>query len=408
MSHLEELSALLDEDLLDFILKDGAPLPEIPGEENNLLDISGLLDPGLLDKDTEDMINSMLRHLKDEPSTLQDCLPIDSDSSPSEDQHLSQSSSSNFASSHNVQVDHSYSCHLDEPMPECTRSDTTEDSSSDHRARMGLENPSGTLGQSSSFPTATAGDAEHHQLVPGATMQAEDQLLKDTSQNTQNKQPAQSSQHRKKSNMNGLENRMEAQNQELEKKVQLLQEQNKLLLGKLQKLQALVRQFAKRTTTVKTMVVILSLYLLFSRNISVLQGTEQQLDPRVLPQENHEFPNQVVAVVQEDAVMEELTAAPEDPSMSGVLSQLWEVLQSQSNIDPASVLNNISSCDLPAAAGSELGTPQPEEQCPETYMLQVPMEWAVKEQEGVEHAVPAVSGQQHADKVNATTSCFLG
>ncbi|XP_074789050.1 cyclic AMP-responsive element-binding protein 3 [Athene noctua] len=436
MSHLEELSALVDEDLLDFILKDGAPFPEIPGEENNLLEGSGLLDPGLLDKDTEDMINSMLRHLKDEPSTLQDCLPIDSDSGLSEDQHLSQSSSSNFASSHNVQVDHSYSCHLDKPMLECMRSDMTEDSSSDLRAWMGLENPSRTLGQSSSFPTVIAGDAEH-QLVPGATVQfefpelflteeerqfleneglslpaclslgkAEDHLLKDMCQKIQNKQPAQS--HRKKSNMNGLENRMAAQNQELEKKVQLLQEQNRLLLRQLQKLQALVRQSAKRTTTVKTMVVILSLYLLLSHNISALESTEQQLDPRVLPQENHEFPNQVVAVVQEDAVMEELTPAPEDPSMSGVLSQLWEVLQSQSNTDPTSFFNSISSCDLPAAAGSELGTPQPDEQCPDTYILQVPVEWTIKEQEEVEHAVPVVIGQQHADEINTTTSCFLG
>ncbi|XP_074712587.1 cyclic AMP-responsive element-binding protein 3 isoform X2 [Strix uralensis] len=407
MSYLEELSALVDEDLLDFILKDGTPFPEIPGEENNLLEGCGLLDPELLDKDTDDMINSMLRELKDEPSTLQDCLPIDSDSGISEDQHLSQSSSSNFASNHNVQVDHSYSCHLDWPMLESMRSDMAEDGSVDLGTWMCLEDPSRTLGQSSSFPTAVAGDAEH-QLVPGATMQAEDQLLKDMCQKIQNKQPAQSGRRRKKSNMNGLENRMAAQNHELEKKVQLLQEQNRLLLRQLQKLQALVRQSANRTTTVKTMVIILSLYLLLSHNISALESTEQQLDPSVLPQQNHEFPNQVVAVVQEDAVMKEVTPVPEDPSMSGIFSQLWEVLQSQSNTDPASFFNSISSSDLPAAAGSELGTPQPQEQCPETYILQVPVEWTAKEREEVEHAVPVVIEQQHADEMNTTTSCFLG
>ncbi|CAN0342210.1 unnamed protein product [Bubo scandiacus] len=438
MSYLEELSALVDEDLLDFILKDGAPFPEIPGEENNLLEGCGLLDPEHLDKDTDDMINSMLRELKDEPSMLQDCLPIDSDSGISEDQHLSQSSSSNFASSHNVQVDHSYSCHLDWPMLESMRSDMAEDGSVDLGTWMCLEDPSRTLGQSSSLPTAVAGDAEH-QLVPGATMQfefpelflteeerqfleneglslptclslgkAEDQLLKDMCQKIQNKQPAQSGRRRKKSNMNGLENRMAAQNHELEKKVQLLQEQNRLLLRQLQKLQALVRQSANRTTTVKTMVVILSLYLLLSHNISALESTEQQLDPSVLPQQNHEFPNQVVAVVQEDAVMKEVTPVPEDPSMSGIFSQLWEVLQSQSNTDPASFFNSISSSDLPAAAGSELSTPQPQEQCLETYILQVPVEWTAKEQEEVEHAVPVVIEQQHADEMNTTTSCFLG
>uniref|UniRef100_A0A8C8B1W3 cAMP responsive element binding protein 3 n=1 Tax=Otus sunia TaxID=257818 RepID=A0A8C8B1W3_9STRI len=279
MSYLEELSALVDEDLLDFILKDGAPFPEIPGGENNLLEGCGLLDPELLDKDTDDMINSMLRDLKDEPSTLQDCLPIDSDSSISEDQHLSQSCSSNFASSHNVQVDHSYSCHLDWPVLETMRSDMAEDCSIDRGTWKCSEDPSRTLDQSSSFPTAVAGDAEH-QLVPGATVQAEDWLLKDVCHKIQNKQPAQSGRRRKKSDMNGLENRMAAQNHELEKKVQLLQEQNRLLLRQLQKLQALVRQSANRTTTVKTMVIILSLYLLLSHNISALESTEQQLDPR--------------------------------------------------------------------------------------------------------------------------------
>lgn len=42
MSCPEELDALADVDLLDFLLKDDAPCPEIPGEQNGLLEDWGL------------------------------------------------------------------------------------------------------------------------------------------------------------------------------------------------------------------------------------------------------------------------------------------------------------------------------------------------------------------------------
>lgn len=45
MSCPEELAALADEDLLDFLLKDDAPCPEIPGEENGVLEDWGLPEP---------------------------------------------------------------------------------------------------------------------------------------------------------------------------------------------------------------------------------------------------------------------------------------------------------------------------------------------------------------------------
>jgi len=44
MSCPEDLTALTDEDLLEFLLKDDTPCPEIPWEENNLLDDWGLLE----------------------------------------------------------------------------------------------------------------------------------------------------------------------------------------------------------------------------------------------------------------------------------------------------------------------------------------------------------------------------
>lgn len=38
----EEMDALAEVDLLDFLLKDDAPCPEIPGEQNGLLEDWGL------------------------------------------------------------------------------------------------------------------------------------------------------------------------------------------------------------------------------------------------------------------------------------------------------------------------------------------------------------------------------
>lgn len=45
MSCPEEVAALIDEDLLDFLLKDDAPCPEIPGEGNGLLEDWELPEP---------------------------------------------------------------------------------------------------------------------------------------------------------------------------------------------------------------------------------------------------------------------------------------------------------------------------------------------------------------------------
>lgn len=42
MSCPEELDALADVNLLDFLLKDDAPCPEVPGEQNGLLEDWGL------------------------------------------------------------------------------------------------------------------------------------------------------------------------------------------------------------------------------------------------------------------------------------------------------------------------------------------------------------------------------
>lgn len=66
----------------------------------------------------------------DEPGTLLDCLPADSDSSISEGQLPSCSTNSNLASSSwssgVVHADHNYSLHAHEPMLESTMSDMAQ------------------------------------------------------------------------------------------------------------------------------------------------------------------------------------------------------------------------------------------------------------------------------------------
>ncbi|XP_032848187.1 cyclic AMP-responsive element-binding protein 3 isoform X2 [Tyto alba] len=431
MSSTEDLPTLLDDDLLDLIMKDSGSFPE-----NNPLEGLDLLDPEL-DMETDDMITSMLQHLKDDPHSLQDYLPIVSES-VCEDLLLSHDPSSNSDIRHIVQIDHNYSCNQDSSVLESMKSDMAEGGVSTDFA-MDLEGTSNTLGENSSFPTAAAADAEH-QLVPGTTVefeipglfltqeekqfleeeglslppcltvdQTEYQLMNGVHQ-TQNKKPARASGQRKKSNMSGREDRLAAcktQNRELEKKVQLLQEQNRLLLSHLQKLQALVRQSANRTTTIRTMVIMLSLYLFLSHNVSMLKGNEPQTKWWALSQQNHAFLNRVVAVEQEGAAMEGSTPATEDPLLSGILSQLQEVFQGQPNTDPTS--SNSASCPAPSAAsGSGLGSHQPQEQGCRSYVLHVPVAWAAKKQEEVEHAPPIVIQQQHADEMSASSSSFLG
>ncbi|XP_074667033.1 cyclic AMP-responsive element-binding protein 3-like protein 4 [Strix aluco] len=297
MSCPEELAALADEDLLDF-LKNGPPCPEISGEENNLLEDWGLAEPELLNKEMDDFISFLMSPFGDEPGTLQGYSPADSDSSISEDQNLSHSPGSDFAgspqSSDIVQFDHNYSLHWDWPVLKSVRSEMAEeDVSIDLETWRGLEGTNEVLEQSSGFPIAVAVDTGH-QLVPRATVQsdfselvlteeerqllekegvslstclpltkAEEQLLKKVCGMIWNKQSAQDSHYRKMIYVDELENRVAAcmaQNHELQKKVQLLQKKNMSLLEQLWKLHAFVRQSTTAITCI--MVLVLSFCLI--------------------------------------------------------------------------------------------------------------------------------------------------
>ncbi|KAF1471456.1 Cyclic AMP-responsive element-binding protein 3, partial [Megadyptes antipodes antipodes] len=450
----EELAALADEDLLDFLLKDDAPCPEIPGEENSLLEDWGLPEPEvsssggiaaglwgglapcllkafslqLLNKEMDDFISSLLSPFEDKPGMLQGYSPADSDSSISEDQNLSHSPGSDFASSPRssdiVQFDHNYSLHRDWPVLESVRSEMAEGDVS-----IDLGN----------FSIAVAVDAGP-QLVPGATVQsdfpelvltkeerqllekegvslptclpltkAEERLLKKVRRKIRNKQSAQDSRRRKKIYVDSLENRVAAcmaQNHELQKKVQLLQKQNMSLLEQLQKLQALVRQSTTKTTTASTciMVLVLSFCLILSPSLYSFGSRVPQPELRVLSRQIREFPNQVRQVapdMQEEAALERLSPEPEDPSLLGSLNQSWEEGQSPPKPNTRSAFNSNSSSDPPAAAGSELGPPQPQEQRSQNdpLLTAVPAAWKAKRQEWVERTASIVIQQHRADEM---------
>ncbi|NXX28220.1 CR3L3 protein, partial [Nicator chloris] len=418
MSCPEELDALADVDLLDFLLKDDGPCPEITGEQNGLLEDWGLPMPELLDKEMDDFISSLLSPLEDEPDRL-GYLPANNDSSISEDQHLSHSLGSNFASRDIVQVDHNYSLHQDWPALESVRSDVAE-------GDVTIE-----LGDS---PIAVAVEDEP-QLVPGAVVQvltlmpsdfpelvlteeekqllekegvtlptclpltkAEERVLRRVRRKIRNKQAAQDSRRRRKIYVDGLENRVAActaENHELEKKVQQLQKQNMSLLRQLQKLQALVRQSTPKTTRRKTctMIVVLSFCLVLSPSIRSPGSVEPQQELKVLSRQIREFPNQGAPDVQHDTELEGFSPEPGDPLLSGNLSQSWEEGQSPLNTGPGS-FNNNSSSDPPATAGSEPGPPQSD---PLPAAVLVP--WKSKGQEWVEHPDRVLIQQHHANEM---------
>ncbi|XP_075267767.1 cyclic AMP-responsive element-binding protein 3 isoform X1 [Opisthocomus hoazin] len=436
MSCPEDLTALTDEDLLEFLLKDDTPCPEIPWEENNLLDDWGLLESELLNEEVDDFISSLLSTSEDQPGTLQDYSPAESDSGVSEDQHLSHSPASDFVgsprSSDIVQVDHNYSLHQDCPVPESVKSEKAEgDVSIDLGTWMGFDGTTEALEQSSDFPVAV--DAEP-QLVPEAIVQAdfpelvlteeekqllekegvslptclpltkaEEQLLKKVRRKIRNKQSAQDSRHRKKIYVDGLENRVAvctAQNHELEKKVQLLQKENMSLLEQLRKLQALVRQSTTKTAAAKTctMVVVLSFCFILSPSMCLFGSEEPQLELRVLSRQIREFPNQVAPDVREEAALEGFSPEPEDPSLLGSLNQSCKEGQSPPSPDPES-FNSSSSSDPLVSAGSQLGPSQPPEPCSQSEPLQAAVTWKAKRQEWVEHTARVVIQQHRADEM---------
>ncbi|XP_075596772.1 cyclic AMP-responsive element-binding protein 3 [Balearica regulorum gibbericeps] len=407
----EEPDVLIDKDLLDFLLKDDAPCPEILEKENGLLEDWSTPEPELLVKEMDEFISFMLKRFEDKPGMLQGYLPADSDNGICTNQFLSYSPGIDFAGSlwspDVVQVDHNYSLHQDFPMLESVKSEIAEGNvSTDLGTWMGLEGTSKAMELSSSFPIAVAVEAEP-QLVPGAIMQTEERLLKKVRRKIRNKPSALGNRRRKKMYIDGLKHRVAAyttQNRELEKKVQLLQKRNMSLLKQLRRLQALVRQSTAKTTTAKTctMAMVLSFCLVVSPSICLFDSQEQQMKLGVLSQQIGQFPNQAVCDVQENAALEGFTLEPEDTSLSDSLTESQEEGHSTSNPDPGPSFNDNSCSDPPVAAACfELCPAQFQEQYFQVNPLQtaVLLEWDAKRQEWVEHTATVVVQHDCADEM---------
>uniref|UniRef100_A0A672K896 Cyclic AMP-responsive element-binding protein 3-like protein 3 n=1 Tax=Sinocyclocheilus grahami TaxID=75366 RepID=A0A672K896_SINGR len=110
---------------------------------------------------------------------------------------------------------------------------------------------------------------------------AEERTLKRVRRKIRNKQSAQESRKKKKVYVDGLENRVAictAHNQELQKKVEMLQKQNMSLIEQLRKLQAMVKMSTIKTTTTSTciMVFLLSFCLIIFPSVNPFGSSNQK------------------------------------------------------------------------------------------------------------------------------------
>ncbi|XP_021514117.1 cyclic AMP-responsive element-binding protein 3 isoform X2 [Meriones unguiculatus] len=140
-----------------------------------------------------------------------------------------------------------------------------------------------------------------------AAEQVEEQVLKRVRRKIRNKKAAQESRKKKKVYVGGLESRVlkyTAQNQELQNKVQLLEEQNLSLLGQLRKLQAMVTEIANKTSSGSTCVLV----LLFSFCLLLVPAMYSSNTRGSVPAEYVVLHRQLRALPSEDQQQQKLPA----------------------------------------------------------------------------------------------------
>ncbi|XP_015278384.1 PREDICTED: cyclic AMP-responsive element-binding protein 3-like [Gekko japonicus] len=337
------MAALADEDLLDFLLNDGAPAVDFL--EKGGLEDWGLLEPEVLGEEAvEDFLSCLLSPFGEEATRVPDPSPPHSDSSSSLGLSEEPSGGGSCGSPGSVEApavwngplgsegipsDHNYSLHLEPPgrgsSPSLTESDVAidlemwgeaeapdDESSSGSPGDAGLpvtvsvEEPRPGMDLQIVFPELILTDEEKRLLekegvsIPSnlPLTKAEERVLKRVRRKIRNKQSAQDSRRRKKVYVDSLESRVvacTAQNSELQKQVHLLQKQNLSLLAQLQKLQALVRQSSTKTTTASTciMVLLLSFCLILSPSLYPFGSRERQLELQgVLSRRLREYPSE--------------------------------------------------------------------------------------------------------------------
>ncbi|XP_062984888.1 cyclic AMP-responsive element-binding protein 3 [Elgaria multicarinata webbii] len=382
----EELAALADEDLLDFLLGDDAPAAGRPGKGASLPEEGWALPEAevLGEAEVDDFLRCLLSPFLEESSGS-------TEPSPPRSSNCSSSSSSSLAeepdlscsptswdvggpgsppSSGSVQSDHNYSLHLEPPGPEAALleketgdgevaidlemwAETSEGSSCSCLASglpvaVSIEEPLAGVGLQFDFPSLILTDEEKRLLekegvsIPSnlPLTKAEERVLKRVRRKIRNKQSAQDSRRRKKVYVDSLESRVvacTAQNSQLQKKVQLLQKQNLSLLEQLRRLQALVQQSSTKTTTASTcvMVLLLSCCLILSPSLYPFGGREQHLQLQgVLSRRLREYQSNSAQVLAEMPQPKEATTSmPTGPALQSEETVPREALQPSGSLN---------------------------------------------------------------------------
>ncbi|XP_051866104.1 cAMP responsive element binding protein 3-like 3 like isoform X2 [Pristis pectinata] len=312
-----------DNELLELLFQQQPS--SLPDEELNdgieFLKDWGLCEDDMLnDHDTEDFFNSIIGSFKDETPIPMSLSPLDSDSGISEDNNncthedspsgsdvtLSESlsfsevinSDHNYSLSQNSQNDANYLYSVRTEKPSLERDISIV---LDWEPDCLIENPQvHPVEESSGLVTLTIEDQQQHcktnqycfeelilteeekRLLSKDGVQlptclpltkSEERALKRIRRKIRNKQSAQESRKKKKNYIDGLESRVVActvQNQELQRKVQHLENQNMSLIAQLRKLQALVKQTSTKTANISTciMVFLLSFTLIIFPSIN--------------------------------------------------------------------------------------------------------------------------------------------
>ncbi|XP_041051070.1 cAMP responsive element binding protein 3-like 3 like [Carcharodon carcharias] len=318
------LSDELDNELLQLLFQQqsGSLPDEEFGEGTNFMKEWGLCEHDMLNEhDTEDFINSIIGSFEDEAPNAMSWSPLGSDSGISEDNnncnHEDGPSGSDVALSDSpsffevIHSDHNYSLHQDsQNEANCLYSVRTENPSTEADISIDLEdwepdflteNPQVIPAEESTglvtltiedlqqkrkanqlcFDELVLTDEERRLLAKDGVelptnlplTKSEERALKRIRRKIRNKQSAQESRKKKKNYIDGLESRVVActvQNQELQRKVQRLENQNMSLIEQLRKLQALVKQTTTKNANISTciMVFLLSFTLIIFPSIN--------------------------------------------------------------------------------------------------------------------------------------------
>ncbi|XP_051525473.1 cyclic AMP-responsive element-binding protein 3-like [Myxocyprinus asiaticus] len=198
---------------------------------------------------------------------------------------------------------------------------------------------------------------------------AEERTLKRVRRKIRNKQSAQESRKKKKVYVDGLENRVAictAHNQELQKKVEMLQKQNMSLIEQLRKLQALVKMSTMKTTTTSTciMVFLLSFCLIVFPSVNPF-GSSGQKDLYTSSTGMSRALRSYPAIGKDDIVSTPAKEVPDQEVLIVTTVESNKVLlsggqnhtpdyQRVEHSDSESGVNSNSSADFPSPAQSDL------------------------------------------------------